>query len=260
MEGWPSCLDPPKLQIPAGFPSSLCRLVLPCIPPVTPRCSWLPLASLLQCHHYQLLRLLVLASPAPPNPSAPVSGSSQEEATATPGYLKYPPCPSPPLPPTLPGLAEHPIPQALCLPSLLGHLLQGPSPHPQSPQPHQHRGVPMRPCHQQFFTTRFYFSFLLTKNIEELYIVGGQLGSPFGSKRAAYVTTPGPRAWGMKAEHLPPTLPQSPAPHLGCSAIPGGQQGGTGTASPEGTAELSVPGLPHLPSHPEQPLRSSAGL
>lgn len=117
----------------------------------------------------------------------------------------------------------------------------------------------MTPTLQRFFTTRFYFSFLLTKNIEELYIVGGQLGSPFGSKRAAYVTISRPRAWGMKAEHLPPTLSlsqETPAPHLGGSAIQGllgGQEGGAGTASPQGTARLCVPALPHHLAHPPQP-------
>lgn len=156
---------------------------------------------------------------------------------------------SPPLfqgPPPCLGLQNVPsqvvaVPaQPVCLPSLPWGPSQGSMTIPRVLSAPPAWGVPMRPSLEQFFTTRFYFSFLLTKNIEELYIVGGQLGSPFGSKRARYVTTSRPRAWGMKAEHLPPTLPQpqeTPAPHRGGSAIqglPGGQEGGAGTASLRG--------------------------
>lgn len=136
--------------------------------------------------------------------------------------------------------------------------------YPEPPQPPQHWGVPMTPRLQQFFTTRFYFSFLLTKNIEELYIVGGQLGSPFGSKRAAYVTTSHPRAWGMKAEHLPPTLPRrdtSPTPGGLCHPSSPGGTGGwhswalcARAATPPHTRTTAPPrrfaGLPIQSQHP----------
>lgn len=146
-------------------------------------------------------------------------------------------------PPTLPGdhrdaraalvrdsphahAGEHPIPHdgaeqhKLCATSSLPwrplarvqHLTSG---------PHQCRAVTTRWSLQQFFTTRFYFSFVLTKNIEVVHC-RQSVRFPVWVRTSMLCYNIHPSAWGMKAENFTPTLPwpqEPPVPHVGGSVL-----------------------------------------
>lgn len=199
MEGWPSSWNAPKLLDPSRVSKPSKQVGAPLIfysDPISPRCSWLPPASLLW-----YLKLLALDPPqCSQTPSAPQSvclTAARHRVTTLPKRAPYLSLSQtlPTLPEdhrgaraALPGdgphahAEEHPNlcdTQAVCHPlPAMGMCCGGPASHVGS---HSPVGAHETDSMAVLYNKVLFFSFLLTKNIEVVHC--HQSGRfPFGSK------------------------------------------------------------------------------